>query len=226
MYIYMYIYIRIFVNKWYPPYSKAGISILIFQHKVDLFIEYTVQWSLWMCVLSRLSILFPLHSLEIVPIRTFLTALYSHHVVLLLHYSDIIMSTMAPQITGVLSVCSAVCSGAYQRKHQSSVSLAFVRGIHRWPAASPYKRSVTSKLLMTSSWCVAYMLCVNTRGVQTLFRISTISIELCISFSRIYTCRQQIIFENHLMPWIQKRELLLWNRDTCGTIPHNNSYRC
>ena len=48
-----------------------------------------------------------------------------------MHYSDIIMSMMASQITGVSIVCSTVGSGTDQRKHQSSVSLAFVRGIHR-----------------------------------------------------------------------------------------------
>ena len=41
-------------------------------------------------------------------------------------YSDIIMSAMASQITGVSIVCSTVCSGADQRKHQSSASLALV----------------------------------------------------------------------------------------------------
>ena len=43
--------------------------------------------------------------------------------------SDDIVSAMAIQITGVSMVCSAVCSGADQRKHQSSASLAFVRWI-------------------------------------------------------------------------------------------------
>ena len=41
------------------------------------------------------------------------------------YYSDVIMGTMASQITGASTVCSAVCSGAGQRKHQSSASLAF-----------------------------------------------------------------------------------------------------
>ena len=41
------------------------------------------------------------------------------------------MSTMASQIAGVSTVYWAVCPGADQRKHQSSTSLAFVRGIHR-----------------------------------------------------------------------------------------------
>ena len=49
-----------------------------------------------------------------------------------IHYNDVIMSAMASQITGVSIVCSAVSSGADQRKHQSSASLAFVWGIHRF----------------------------------------------------------------------------------------------
>ena len=46
------------------------------------------------------------------------------------HNSDVIMSAIASQITGVLIICLNVCSVADQRKHQSF--LAFVRGIHRW----------------------------------------------------------------------------------------------
>ena len=62
------------------------------------------------------------------------------------HYGDIIMSAMASQITGVSMICSTVCSGADQRMHQSSASLAFERGIHRWPVNSPHKRPVTRKM--------------------------------------------------------------------------------
>ena len=62
------------------------------------------------------------------------------------HYSDIIMNVMASQITSLTIVCSTVCSGAHQRKHQSSVSLAFVRGIHPWPVNSPHKGPVTRKM--------------------------------------------------------------------------------
>ena len=49
------------------------------------------------------------------------------------HYSDVIMGTMMSQISSLAIVFSTVYSGADQRKHQSSASLAFVRGIHRWP---------------------------------------------------------------------------------------------
>ena len=39
------------------------------------------------------------------------------------------MSAMVSQITGVSIAYSAVCWSAFKRKHQSSASLAFVRGI-------------------------------------------------------------------------------------------------
>ena len=53
------------------------------------------------------------------------------------HHSDAIISAMASRITGVSVVCPTVCSGADQRKHQSSASLTFMRGIHRWRAKLP-----------------------------------------------------------------------------------------
>ena len=41
---------------------------------------------------------------------------------------------------------STVCSCADQRKHQSSASLSFVRGIHRLPVNCPHKMPVTRKM--------------------------------------------------------------------------------
>ena len=46
--------------------------------------------------------------------------------------TTIIMGAITSQITSLTSVYSAVYSGANQRKHQSSASLAFVQGLHRW----------------------------------------------------------------------------------------------
>ena len=57
------------------------------------------------------------------------------------------MGTMASQITSLTIVYSAVYSGTDQRKHQSSASLAFVWGIHRWPVNSPHKGPVTRKII-------------------------------------------------------------------------------
>ena len=49
------------------------------------------------------------------------------------HYRDVLMSALTSQITRASIVCLTFCWGADQRKHQSSASLAPVRGIHRWP---------------------------------------------------------------------------------------------
>ena len=56
------------------------------------------------------------------------------------------MSFIASQITSLTIVYSTVYSGADQRKHQSSASLAFVWGIHRGPVNSPHKWPVTRKI--------------------------------------------------------------------------------
>ena len=56
------------------------------------------------------------------------------------------MGAMALQITSLTIVYSTIYSGADQRKHQRSASLAFVRGIERWPVNSPHKGPVTRKM--------------------------------------------------------------------------------
>ena len=62
------------------------------------------------------------------------------------HYGDATMGTMTSQITSITIVYSAVYSGGDQRKHQSSASLVFVRGIHRRPVNFPHKWPVTRKM--------------------------------------------------------------------------------
>ena len=62
------------------------------------------------------------------------------------HYSDVIMGTIASQITRLTSVYSTVYSGTDQNKHQSSASPAFVWVIHRGPVNSHHKGPVTRKM--------------------------------------------------------------------------------
>ena len=50
------------------------------------------------------------------------------------------------QTISLLIVCSPICSGADQRNHQSSVSLAIIRGIHWWQVDSPHKGPVMRKM--------------------------------------------------------------------------------
>ena len=90
------------------------------------------------------------------------------------HYIDVIMTTMASQITSLTVVYSTVYSGADQRKHQNSASLAFVWGIHRDRWIPRTKGQLRGKCfhLMTSSW-MRLIVCVHMR-VQYLL--------LCILF--------------------------------------------
>ena len=62
------------------------------------------------------------------------------------HYSDFIIGAVASQITSLTIIYSTVYLDADQRKHQSSASLAFVRGIHRGPVNSPNKWPITRKM--------------------------------------------------------------------------------
>ena len=56
------------------------------------------------------------------------------------------MGAIAYLITSLTIVYSIVYSDVDQRKHQSSASLAFVRGIHRGSVNSPHKWPVTRKM--------------------------------------------------------------------------------
>ena len=62
------------------------------------------------------------------------------------HYDDVIMGAIASQITSLKIIYSTDYLDAYQSKHQSSASLAFVREIHRGPVNSPHKWPVTRKM--------------------------------------------------------------------------------
>ena len=62
------------------------------------------------------------------------------------HYSDVKMGTMASRITNLIIAYSTVYSGADQIKYQGFASLAFVRGINRWPVNSSHKWPVTRKM--------------------------------------------------------------------------------
>ena len=63
------------------------------------------------------------------------------------HYDDVIMSTKASKITSQSTrLCTQPFIRAQIKKYQSSASLAFARGIHRWLMNSPHKWSVMRKM--------------------------------------------------------------------------------
>ena len=86
------------------------------------------------------------------------------------------MSAMSSPICSFTMVYSTVYSSADQRKHQSSVSLAFVRGIHRWPANSPHKRPVTRKLFPFDD--VIMQFCLSKRWLTTyvIYRMNILEV--------------------------------------------------
>ena len=65
------------------------------------------------------------------------------------HSDDVIMTTMASQITSLTIVCSTVSSGADQRKHQSSASLAFVWGLSPVTGEFPTQRASNAENVST-----------------------------------------------------------------------------
>ena len=112
-----------------------------------------------------------------------------YHCITLLvnHYNEVIIGAMASQINRLTIVYSTVYLGAHHRKHQSSASLAFVRGIHRWPVNSPHKGPVTWKMfpfhngimfsIMFSSIKLLCLLCsdspvlINGHAVKSLYML-------------------------------------------------------
>ena len=69
------------------------------------------------------------------------------------------MSTMASQNTNFAIVYSTAYSGADQRKHQRSTSLAFLEEIHWWPVNSPHKGPVTRKMFPFDDVILWYNVC-------------------------------------------------------------------
>ena len=89
-------------------------------------------------------------------------------------YNDVIMSTMASPNPGLSIVESTICTGADQRKHQSSASLPFARGnpsvTGGFPSQRP-SRPVTWKMLPFDDvivLCKEIASCSHTRVVETL----------------------------------------------------------
>ena len=118
--------------------SHSGDKTILRPSYLHNGISYTGKMASWYWIRAQLSI----------PWKSNYTILLALCVGdLLVHYNDVIMRTVVSQITSLTIVYSTVYSGADQRKHQSSASLAFVRGIHRRPVNSLHKWPVTRKMV-------------------------------------------------------------------------------
>ena len=126
-------------------------------HTCILWYTILVTWTLtgWVPIYSLTSLQLPLVVESIIERTWKVTNIYCCNICGLQthcshfagsHYSDVVMSTMASQITSVLIVCSTICPGIDKKIHKSSASLVFLRGIHWWPVDSPHKGPVTWKM--------------------------------------------------------------------------------
>ena len=100
-----------------------------------------------------------------------------------IHYTDVIMTTTASQITSLKVVYSAVYSDADQRKQQSSASLALVWGIHRDRWIPRTKGQLRGKCfhLMTSSCRTWWRMCTSANWVSN--NSANVCRSTCVSCS-------------------------------------------
>ena len=111
---------------------------------------------------------------------------FSYYRLFYYHYNDVIMSAMVSQITSLAIIYSTIYSGADQRKHQSSASLAFVRGIHRWPVNSLHKWPVKRKMFPFD-----YV-------IMILFK------RLCVVLGVIPSERELVVDQRNMLIWVTR----------------------
>ena len=129
------------------------------------------------------------------------------------HSSDVIMSAITSQITGISIVYSTVCSGAGQRKHQSSVSLAFMRGIHRWPLNSLHKGPVTRKMfpfddgIMNLNWVITAavdaLAPADTEETKQRYCVLSPVLRLSVILNNIKLLVQNVKFDHSEKQWFK-----------------------
>ena len=124
------------------------------------------------------------------------------------HYSDVKMGTMASLITSLTIVYSTVYSGADQRKHQSSASLAFVWEIHRWPMNSPHKWPVTRKMFPFDDVIMYFFMLLTV--TQQWRRVSPRGLNICIISTFSATARKDSVLMYGLWATGRKDSVLMY----------------
>ena len=119
------------------------------------------------------------------------------------HYIDVIMTTVASQITSLTIVYSTVYSDADQRKHQCSASLAFVRGIHWEPVNSLHKWPVTRKMF-PFDYVIMGTMCIRDLNVVTI-----VSADMLLG--RSSTAAMKIIKKDMYQTFFKMVAEISWN---------------
>ena len=100
--------------------------------------------------------------------------------------------------TSLTVVYSTVYWRSDQRTHQSSTSLAFLRGMHRWPVTSPHKWPVTRKMFPFHDVIMSYDKFNRTNINGLLWKMSTPKLHqfIILRFLFLYF-RQQLKPSKH-----------------------------
>ena len=135
------------------------------------------------------------------------------------------MTAMASQITNLTVVYSAVHSGADQRKHQSSASLAFVWGIHGWPVNSPHKWPVTRKMFPSAD--VIMISQTNVFSCKLIYGLASFLKSVIMDSAFIISCRydccgperSEILFD------VRRDEVYISAPSVCALVPSLHTLR-
>ena len=122
------------------------------------------------------------------------------------HYNDVIKGTIASQFTSLTIVYSTAYSDADQRKHQSSASLAFVRGIHRVPVNSPQKWPVTRKIFPLDDVIMSW-------PIYTCWIYSLSHLIGTEPYHFVLLCKKRLVVNERDM---EMNHIILWQR--CKTL--------
>ena len=115
-------------NVWFLLWCLSSFLPLYWCYFIVCLWSYAGVWYFYECICFYLTV----SESDIIKLfNQSLNVIHKITKLFFIHCSDVIMSMMASQITSVSNLRSNICSGADQRKHQSSTSLAFVRGIYR-----------------------------------------------------------------------------------------------
>ena len=128
------------------------------------------------------------------------------------HSSDVIMSPMTSQITGVSSVCSGT-----DKKHQNSASLAFAKGIHhdRWIPLPSQRTSNAENVsiwwhhnmnrwLKSNSYVIDIKAFIDTRILYSFFMLAgRMPVASIINNVRISYIEYHILHKNYPLPYLK-----------------------
>ena len=119
---------------WLLLYFTTVVRVNSFRMYCDSFFSWNAYATyIWHIFGSSLCVCLQMISHDAAPNVSIVRALPTTYICIeghCSHYNDVVMGVMASQITSLTIVYSTVYSGADKKQHQSTASLAFVRGIH------------------------------------------------------------------------------------------------